>query len=127
MKTMHNPKPSFASSEAHASAAARYQIYQQSRSGVFTSRFKSDSAGEVVEAFLKQAPAYEGGELRIWNHHAVEQSASVEWRIERTDFGFPVHHRTNVFYDPMLGLIARRLNEREAIRSEVHQSLRMSA
>ena len=68
MKTTHNPIS--ASSDAPASAAARYQVYHQNRSGVFTPGFKSDSAGEVVEAFLKQAPAYEGGELRLWNHRA---------------------------------------------------------
>lgn len=93
MKTTHNPKAIVASSNAPASAAFRYQVYHQTRSGVFVPGFKSDSAGEAVEAFLKQAPAYEGGELRLWNHHAQAMSASVAWRIERTDFGFFVHHR----------------------------------
>lgn len=119
MKTTHNPIS--ASSDAPASAASRYQIYHQTRSGVFTPGFKSDSAGAVVEAFLKQTPAFEGGELRIWNHRAQEMSASVAWRIERTAFGFFVHHRENLFHDRLLGVIARQLQERETIRAEVRQ------
>src|SRR5437868_2302547 len=115
MKTIHS---NFASAAAPASSVARYQIYTQTRSGVFTPGFKSDSAGEAVDAFLKQAPTIEGGEIRLWNHLTQETSASVEWRKEKTDFGFPVLHRTNLFHDRLLGVVARQIQEREAIRAE---------
>ncbi len=126
MKTTQTLNPSAAAADAPASAVARYQIYQQTRAGVFAPRFRSDSANEVVEAFLKQAPAFEGGELRIWNHRAQELSASVTWRIEKTEFGFLVHHRTNLFHDRLLGVIARQAQEREALRAEVRQEAGMT-
>jgi hypothetical protein len=54
-------------------------------------------------------------------------SAAVEWRTEKTDFGFPVCNRANVFHDRLLGLIARQLQVREEIREEIQHSVRMSA
>lgn len=124
MKTTHS---NIASADAQASAAARYQIYQQTRAGVFTPGFKSNSASEAVEAFLKQAPMIEGGEIRLWNHRTQEVRASVEWHREKTDFGFPVLRRTNHFHDRLLGVLARQLQEREEIREEIQHSVRMSA
>lgn len=115
------PNPLIASSDAQASAAARYQIYSQTRSGVFAPGFKSDSAGEAVEAFLKQGPVFDGGEIRLWNHRTQEVSASVEWRKEKTAFGFSVHRRTNLFHDRLLGVIARQVQAREALRAEMRQ------
>jgi hypothetical protein len=126
MKATSHSRPIIAAPAAQDSAAARYQIYQQTRSGVFTPGFKSDSAGEIVEAFLRQAPVFEGGELRIWNHRAQEMSAAVVWRTEKSDFGFPVHHRTNLFHDRLLGVVARQLQEREAIRADVRQEAGMT-
>ena len=67
----------------------RFQIYRQTHTGAYTSQFKTDSADEAVEAFLNRSPAFEGGELRIWNHREQRVSASVEWNTEKTDFGFP--------------------------------------
>lgn len=119
MKTILNPLN--ASSDAPASAAARYQIYAQTRSGVFMPGFKSDSVVEAVEAFLKQAPMIAGGEIRLWNHRTHEMGASVEWRKETTDFGFSVLRRSNLFHDRWLGVVARQIQEREAIRAEVRQ------
>lgn len=119
MKTILNPRN--ASSDAPASAGARYQIYTQTRSGVFMPNFKSDSAVAAVEAFLKQAPMIAGGEIRLWNHRTHEMGASVEWRNAKTDFGFSVPQRTNLFYDRWLGMVARQIQEREAIRAEVRQ------
>jgi hypothetical protein len=119
MKT--TPNVSLAISDAQASATARYQIYAQTRSGVFAPGFKSDSAGEAVEAFLKQAPMLEGGEIRLWNHRTQEMSAAVEWRKEKTAFGFSVLHRTNLFHDRLLGVVARQIQDREALRAEMRQ------
>ena len=102
---------------------SRYQIYRQTHTGSYTVAFKTDSAVEAVECFLNQSPAFEGGELRIWNHREQRVSASVEWSMEKTDFGFPVFNRTNVFHDRLLGLIARQVQ----VREEIQQSVRMSA
>jgi hypothetical protein len=90
-------------------------------------RIQTDSAAEAVEAFLSHSPAFEGGELRLWNHREQHVSASVEWSTEKTDFGFPVFNRTNVFHDRLLGVIARHIQMREEIREEIQHSVRMSA
>ena len=71
--------------------------------------------------------AFEGGELRIWNHREQRVSASVEWSREKTDFGFPVFNRTNVFHDRLLRLIARQIQIREEMREEIQHGFRMSA
>lgn len=112
---------------AETATVLRYQIYRQTRTGTYTVEFKTDSAAEVVEAFLNQSPAFEGGELRIWNQREQRVSASVQWGMEKTDFGFPVFNRTNIFYDRLLGLIARQMQVRKEIREEIQQSVRMSA
>lgn len=110
-----------------AAALPRFQIYRQTRTGAYIAGFKTDSAAEAVEAFLNHSPAFEGGELRIWNHREQRVSASVEWRMEKTEFGFPVFDRTNVFHDRLLGVIARQMEVREEIREEIQHSVRMSA
>lgn len=97
------------------------------RRSVASAEFKTDSAAEAVEAFLNHSPAFEGGELRIWNHREKRVSASVEWSTEKTDFGFPAFNRTNVFHDRHLGVIARQIQVREEIREEIQHSVRMSA
>ena len=45
----------------------------------------------------------------------------------KTEFGFPVFNRANVFHDRLLGLIARQMQVREEIREEIQHSVRMSA
>jgi hypothetical protein len=104
-----------------------FQIYRQTRTGAYTAEFKTDSSAEAVGAFLNYSPAFEGGELRIWNHREQRVSASVKWSMEKTDFGFPVFNRTNVFHDRLLGVIARQMQVREEIREEIQHSVRMSA
>lgn len=89
--------------------ASRFQIYRQTHTGIYAVSFKTDSAVEAVEAFLNQSPAFEGGELRLWDHREQGLSASVEWRMEKPDFGFLVFNRTNVFQDRLLSLIARQI------------------
>ena len=51
----------------------------------------------------------------------------MEWNLEKTDFGFPVLNRTNVFHDRLLGVIARQIQMREEIREEIQNSVRISA
>lgn len=117
----------FAPPANEAAALPRFQIYRQTRTGTYLSEFKTDSAIEAVEAFLNQSPAFEGGELRIWNRRELCVSALVEWTLEKTDFGFPVLNRTNVFHDRLLGMIARQMQLREEIREEIQRSVRISA
>src|SRR4051812_7353170 len=99
MKNTHDlnhiaPPPS-----GQTAMVSRYQIYRQTHSGSYTVPFKTDSAVEAVECFLNQPPAFEGGELRIWNHREQRVSAFVTWSTERTEFGFSVFNRINVFED----------------------------
>ena len=95
--------------------------------GTYTVEFRTDSASEAVEAFLSQSPAFEGGELRLWNQREQRVSASLQWSLEKTDFSFPVFNRTNVFHDRLLGVIARQMQVREEIREEIQHRVRMSA
>jgi hypothetical protein len=103
--------------------AARYQIYRQNRAGLFLPGHRTDSAPEAVEAFLNQAPAFDGGEVRLFDHRNRRMVASVEWRTEKTDFGFPVHHRVNRFHDPMVEQLAADVLARESLRQSVRHSL----
>ena len=67
---------------AEPAPSPRFQIYRPARTGACTAEFKTDSAAEVVDAFLKQSPAFEGGKLQIWNHREQHVGASVEWHGE---------------------------------------------
>lgn len=127
MKTTPHSNQIASPTSAERATVSRYQLYRQTHKGTYTVEFKTDSAADAVEAFLKQSPAFEGGELRLWDHRAERVSAAVEWRTEKTDFGFPVCNRANVFHDRLLGLIARQLQVREEIREEIQHSVRMSA
>lgn len=117
MKTNHTTS-SITGADAVATVA-RYQIYRQNRAGLFLPGYRTDSAPEAVEAFLNQAPAFEGGGVRLLDHHDQRMVASVEWRTEKTDFGFPVHHRANRFHDAMIEKLAREVQVREAMRIEL--------
>ena len=127
MKNTPSTKQIAPPANAETAPVARYQIYRQTRTGTYTGEFKTDSPAGAVEAFRNQSPAFEGGELRIWNHREQRVSASVQWSTEKTDFGFPVFNRTNVFHDRLLGLIDRQMQVREEIREEIQHSARMSA
>jgi len=119
MKTNHESSPiTVAGAKA---SAGRYQIYRQNRAGLFLPCYRSDSAPEAVEAFLSQAPAFDGGEVRLFDHRDQRMVATVEWRIEKTDFGFPVHHRVNRFHDAMIKQLAGDVLARETLRLELRR------
>lgn len=124
MKT--NNAPSMAQ-RAHAAPPPRYQLYRQREAGNFHPEFATESAIEAVEVFLGAQPAFEGGALHLWDHHAQRSGASVRWRTVGTDIGFRVSRRVNIFHDAALGSVARELLEREAIRESVKSSLHLSA
>jgi len=117
MKTNHETS-AITGPDAEASVA-RYQIHRQNRTGLFLPGFHTDSAPEAVEAFLNQAAAFEGGGVRLLDHHDQRMVASVEWRTEKTDFGFPVHHRANRFHDAMIEQLAGEVQARTAMRMEL--------
>ena len=117
MKTNHEPS-SITGPDAAASVA-RYQIYRQNRAGLFLPGYRTDSAPEAVEAFLNQAPTFEGGGVRLLDHHDQRMVASVEWSTVKPDFGFPVHHRVNRFHDAMIEQLANTVQAREVLREEL--------
>ena len=45
--------------------------------------------------------------------------ASIEWRIEKTAFGLPVHHPVNRFHDAMIEQLASEVLARESLRLEL--------
>lgn len=106
---------------------SRFQIYRQTRAGSYVAGFQSNSATEAIEAFLSATPLFDGGELRMWDHREQKAVASVAWNREQTDFGFAVRHRVNVFHNRLLGLVARHIQDREAIRHEMQHGIGMTA
>lgn len=117
MKTNHETS-TITGPDAEASVA-RYQIHLQNRAGLFLPGFRTDSAPEAVEAFLNQAPAFDGGGVRLLDHREQRMVASVEWSTVKTDFGFPVHHRVNRFHDAMIEQLANAAQAREVMREEL--------
>jgi hypothetical protein len=101
---------------------AQYQIYTQSRIGTFVPGFRTESAGDAVGAFLKQAPAFDGGEIRLWNHRTQELSASVTWRQEKSGLGFSRLCRSNLFHDRLLGILARQIQANETLHADMRQN-----
>jgi hypothetical protein len=114
------------SASAEIATVPRYHLYRQTHTGNYAVPFKTDSAVEAVEAFLNQSPAFEGGEVRLWNHPEQRTSAFVTWSTEKTDFGFPVFNRTNVFNERLLGLIAQQMQAREEILEELQHSVNLN-
>lgn len=124
MKTQIEPKKeTFVAADGFK--ASRFQIYRQTRSGNYVAGFQSESASEAIEAFLSATPLFDGGELRMWDHREQKVVASVAWIRERTDFGFAVRHRTNVFHNRLLGLVARRIEVHEAMVASIRQKMGM--
>jgi len=119
MKTNH--ESSLITAAGPKVSAGRYQIYRQNRAGLFHPGYCSDSAPEAVEAFFSQAPAFDGGEVRLFDHRDQRMVATVEWRIEKTDFGFLVHHRVNRFHDAMIKQLADEVQVRETMRLELRR------
>jgi len=88
MKNTTPSEPFAPPASAEATTLPRVQIYRQTRTGAYTAEFKTASAAEAVEAFLDHSPAFEGGELRIWNHRepARERIGGVEHGENRLRF-----------------------------------------
>ncbi|HWB99764.1 MAG TPA: hypothetical protein VG672_23815 [Bryobacteraceae bacterium] len=104
----------------------RYQIYRQGQAGNYHPEFETESAGEAVEAFLNAKPAFEGGAVHLWDRQEQRSGASVRWGTAKTEIGFAVSRRINIFHDVALGAMAREMLEREAMRQEIQKSVGMS-
>jgi len=116
-QTEQNDKQSMVA--ANNSQTSCYQVYCQTRTGAYQVGFNTDSPVEAVEAFLTQRPAFEGGEIRLWNRREQRIAASVVWLPQRTAFGFHVNHRANIFHEAGLDGIAHEIRESEAIRQQM--------
>jgi hypothetical protein len=104
-------------------AIGRFQIHLEFRSGNFTPGFHADSDAEIIEAFILQAPVYDGGEIRVLDRAEQRMVAFVKWRIVRTELGLPVLHRANVFLDWHLALIACDFQRQQQSRDRVEMEL----
>ncbi len=121
------PLPASSVHENQPADAPRYQIFRQGRAGNFMAELKTDSPTEAVEMFAIMSPAFDGGEIRIWDNHEQRICAWVEWHPENTPFGFAVRTRQNIFQDPMLAVFARQIAERETMRESILAGVRLSA
>lgn len=113
--------------EPDPATSHRYQIYRQARNGLHYSHGGAiDSPTDAVALFLQTPPAFEGGEVRLWDHHAQRSVASADWHIETTRIGFTVRRRSNEFQDPALTTIAKGIAEREALAQTLSADVRMT-
>jgi glycogen synthase len=122
MKNRLVPQTSPSSLPAKTTAVGRFRVYQQTRAGIFDLGFKTDSDAEAVEAFMRQAPAFEGGEIRLLDRNEQRMIAFVKWTLETTEIGLPVFHRENMFHDWHLALIACENQKQSQVRTAVELS-----
>ena len=108
-------------------AGARYQIYQQTRSGAYVGGLKTDSATDAIRAFLNECPAFEGGELRLWDHREQHLSAWVRWIPRVAGASESVRVREDVFQDRVLALLARLIQPQENLRETFKHGVRLGA
>lgn len=95
--------------------AGRYQIFRQTRNGLYSADWRCEEAGKAVDAFLRAAPFFEGGEIRLWDYQARRVVGSVKWQTEETEFGFFVQKRINIFHDRALVAIVRQIRRGDVI------------
>ncbi len=123
MKTTHTIE----ASTAVAIDQPRYEVYRQNRAGNFVRTFESSRPLDAMLAFLDTTPAFEGGEVRIWDRQQEQLLAAAEWTVERTGMGFYVRTRKNVFHDDEAAALARLVAQREALVQAIAHELRLSA
>jgi hypothetical protein len=112
---------------AAASEQPRYEVYRQNRAGNFVRTFESPRPLDAMVAFMDTSPAFEGGEVRIWDRHQERLLAVAEWTVERTGMGFYVRTRKNVFLDDDAAALGRLVAQREALVQAIAHELRLSA
>ena len=119
MKNNTIPRLASAFTPATLSAPGRFQIYRESRGGNFIPGFSTDSDVEVIEAFMFQAPVYDGGDIRVLDKSEQRMIAFVKWKIARTEIGLPVLQRAKVFHEWQFAMIACDLLKQKKIRDAV--------
>ena len=123
MKTTHPIE----ASTAVATEQPRYEVYRQNRAGNFVRTFETPRPLDAMLAFMDTTPAFEGGEVRIWDRHEQRLLAAAEWTVERTGMGFYVRTRRNVFLDDDAAALARLVAQREALVQAIAHELRLIA
>lgn len=123
MKTTHPIE----ASAAVTTEQPRYEVYRQNRAGNFALTFETSRPLDAMLAFMDTAPAFEGGDVRIWDRHEERLIATAEWTVERTGMGFYVRTRKNVFHDNDAAALARLVAQREALVQAIAHELRLSA
>ena len=119
MNIIHTSQSILDFTAATPSTNGRFQIYRESRGGNFVPGFSTDSDAEIIEAFMFQAPAYDGGDIRVLDQSEQRMIAFVKWKIARTEIGLPVLQRANVFHDWHFAMIACDLLKQKKIRDAV--------
>ena len=94
----------------------RFQVYRENINGRRIMVHFLSSESEAIEAFMKQAPSFEGGDIHLLDSHEQRIVAVVKWKMATTEIGLRVLHRVNVFRDWRLAMIACALPEQETIR-----------
>jgi hypothetical protein len=100
----------------------RFQIYRENINGTRILVQVINSETEAVEAFMRQAPVFEGGDIQLLDQHEQRMIAFAKWKMMTTEIGLPILHRVNVFHDWHLALLACR-NENPDTSGEVVQPL----
>lgn len=127
MNTAHDSVISPTATATPGAATARYQIYQQALSGNYVPGLTMDSATDAIRVFVSQSPAFEGGELRLWDHREKRLSASVKWNLQRTESGALAQVRENVFPDRIMAMLARLIQPQEKLREVIQRGVQLRA
>ena len=98
----------------------RFQIYRENINGTRILVQFINSEAEAVEAFMRQAPVFEGGDIHLLDTHEQQIIAFVKWKMMTTEIGLPILHRVNVFHDWHLALLACQ-NEKQESPGEIVQ------
>jgi hypothetical protein len=122
MNSMHPERHATKPAHQNEIRSSGFQIYRQERSGSYVPGFQTNSAVVAVKAFLGECPAFEGGDMHLWNHGEQRICASVRWAVSETALGVPVWHRADLFYDGALAMIAGRFHD-AATASKLAQKL----
>lgn len=111
----------------HILSRPRYEIERQPFIGwEYELGFESDSPEEIVKAFRASTPAFEGGDLIIWDRHEHACAAYLHWKPEFDSYGELISRSSRqVYLDQEIAAAAQRLDQWEAQRECVSISRRM--
>ena len=99
--------------------SGRFVVIVEYAAGVCVTTAVAENAEGAVEAFLVQRPAYEEGEISLFDRSEQRVVASVKWKMSGTEIGLHVPHRLNVFYEWYLALIAWEVQRRRTVQTSI--------